>query len=138
MSFYLSVTPIIVLMSIFRDASNCYLVLFILQQIRIAEIECKSQKFHFEVTFQPKLNTISLLYLEKFSQWWMGTLQAGQSRTGGGGATEATEKILGTRTPFLSEEYHNIAFLSHPSDAKIQIQSDSDTRLKRPRRSNGL
>ena len=100
-------------MSIFKDASNCNLVLFILQQIRIAEIECKSQKFHFEVTFQPKLNTISLLYLEKFSQWWMGTLQAGQSRTGGGGATGATEKILCTRTPFLSEEYHNIAFLSH-------------------------
>ena len=131
-------------MSIFRDASNCNLVLFILQQIRIAEIECKSQKFHFEVTFQPKLNTISLLYLEKFSQWWMGTLQAGQSKDWGRGEeTEATEKILGTRTPFLSEEYHNIAFQRPPqprhlSDAKIQIQSDSDTRLKRPRRSNGL
>ena len=80
-------------MSIFKDASNSNLVLFILQQIRIAEIECKSQKFHFEVTFQPKLNTISLLYLEKFSQWWMGTLQAGQSRTGGGGATEATSAV---------------------------------------------
>ena len=72
-------------------------------------------------------------------------MQAGQQdRTGGGGEeTEATEKILGTRTPFLSEEYHNIAFQRphqprHLSDAKIQIQSDSDTRLKRPRRSNGL
>ena len=127
-------------MSILRDASNCYLVLFILQQIRIAEIECKSQKFHFEVTFQPKLNTISLLYLEKFSQWWMGTVQAGQQDcAGGGGETEATEKILGrvVRIPFLSEEYHNITFLcphqrAISSDAKIQIQSDSDTRLKTP------
>ena len=115
-------------MSIFRDASNCNLVLFILQQIRIAEIECKSQKFHFEVTFQPKLNTISLLYLEKFSQWWMGTLQAGQSRTGGGGEeTRATEKILGARTPFLSEEYHNIAFQRPPQPRHLLRCEDTDT-----------
>ena len=110
--------------------SNCYLVLFILQQIRIAEIECKSQKFHFEVTFQPKLNTISLLYLEKFSQWWMGTVQAGQQDcTGGGGETEATEKILGrvVRIPFLSEEYHNITFLRPHQRRHLLRCEDTDT-----------
>ena len=32
---------------------------------------------------------------------------------GAGVRLGATEKILGTGTPFLSEEYHNIAFLSH-------------------------
>ena len=59
-------------------------------------------------------------------------------------ALEATEKILGV---LGHHSYQRSITISHSSarpspaissDAKIQIQSDSDTRLKRPRRSNGL
>ena len=76
----------------------------------------------------------------------MGTVQAGQQDcAGGGGETEATEKILGrvVRIPFLSEEYHNITFLCPHQRRHLLRCEDTDTEwfwyaAKDAARSNGL